>query len=103
MSVDNSEIKKKIKNNLSSDTEHWALIDLRARQPQVKTYLIQTVDYVPGDEQRLALESPRVERELEAVLFVAGHLPHARDRGRGELGLRRRRRSGQRQKECGEE
>ena len=35
MSVDNSEIK--IKNNLFSDTEHGALIDLRARPPQVKT------------------------------------------------------------------
>ena len=35
MSVDNSEIKKKIKNNLFSDTEHGALIDLRARPPQV--------------------------------------------------------------------
>ena len=34
MSVDNSEIK--IKNNLFSDTEHGALIDLRARSPQVK-------------------------------------------------------------------
>ena len=35
LSVDNSEIK--IKNNLFSDTEHGALIDLRARPPQVKT------------------------------------------------------------------
>ena len=36
MSVENSKIKKKIKNNLFSDTEHGALIDLRARPPQVK-------------------------------------------------------------------
>ena len=36
MSVDNSKIKKKIKNNLFSDTEHGALIDLRARPPQIK-------------------------------------------------------------------
>ena len=41
LSVDNSEIK--IKNNLFSDTEHGALIDLRARPPQVKIKILTVV------------------------------------------------------------